>query len=367
MKILYTNFHEGDGGGQTTYISSLCKALKNKYRVAIAAPKNSKLQTVSEKFNIKFYPIQFKHKFFKVTSKRQQKNALKELIKTEQFDAIHVNGSADHRLVTSAIRGLKNKPKVILTKHNSFPLKISSKIRARFNCEKIIAVSQHTTNILTNHGVDSEKIDKIYNGVNTQHFAPKSKNKKNNIRKKLKIPTDALVLGSVAGTAHYKGWHYLMQALMQMNNQNIFVVIAGEYPSAELIEQYVVNNNLEKRVIFTGIIDDVAEIIPAFDVGFVLSDRVETISFACREMMSCGIPVITSDFAGLPENILDKHDGWITPAGDSNKLSHLIQEIHELPKKTLEQMGKNARTKAILSFSEHKFIEQTDNCYKNLD
>jgi broad specificity polyphosphatase/5'/3'-nucleotidase SurE len=38
MKILYTNFHAGDGGGHTTYILTLAAALAERHHVTVAAP-----------------------------------------------------------------------------------------------------------------------------------------------------------------------------------------------------------------------------------------------------------------------------------------------------------------------------------------
>ena len=43
MKILYTNFHAGDGGGHTTYILTLAAALAERHHVTVAAPGSSRL------------------------------------------------------------------------------------------------------------------------------------------------------------------------------------------------------------------------------------------------------------------------------------------------------------------------------------
>ncbi len=49
MKILYTNFHYGDGGGHTTYIVSLARALHGQHTLHVAAPADSRLlRTVAE-------------------------------------------------------------------------------------------------------------------------------------------------------------------------------------------------------------------------------------------------------------------------------------------------------------------------------
>ena len=43
MKLLYTNFHSGSGGGHTTYIRELARGLSVRHEVHVAAPEGSRL------------------------------------------------------------------------------------------------------------------------------------------------------------------------------------------------------------------------------------------------------------------------------------------------------------------------------------
>ena len=43
MKILLTNFHEGDGGGHTTYLLALARGLAVAHEVHLAVPVSSRL------------------------------------------------------------------------------------------------------------------------------------------------------------------------------------------------------------------------------------------------------------------------------------------------------------------------------------
>src|SRR5690606_42081307 len=106
-------------------------------------------------------------------------------------------------------------------------------------------------------------------------------------------------------------------------------------------------------------------LIAAFDLGFVLSYRVETISFACREMMSMGKPVVVTRHAGLPENIDQGRDGWVVPVRDPDALSRLLQRIldGEFP---LADMGRHAREKSEREFGLAPFVEGTAEVYHRL-
>jgi L-malate glycosyltransferase len=111
-----------------------------------------------------------------------------------------------------------------------------------------------------------------------------------------------------------------------------------------------------------GFVEDVKSYIRAFDVGFVVSYAVETVSFACREMMAMGKPVIVTRYAGLPENIADGSDGWIVPPHDPPALAKTLAQILE-ERDALGAMGRRARAKAEREFSLHDFIDQTERVY----
>ncbi|WP_434524387.1 glycosyltransferase [Photorhabdus asymbiotica] len=84
------------------------------------------------------------------------------------------------------------------------------------------------------------------------------------------------------------------------------------------------------NVEFTGYINDDREIINYMkntSVGFVLSTNCETISFACREMISCDLPVIVSDFGELSENIDHNVNGWSTKAGNEASIHNILKLI----------------------------------------
>ena len=95
-------------------------------------------------------------------------------------------------------------------------------------------------------------------------------------------------------------------------------------------------------------------------MGFVLSVGVETISFACREMMAMGKPVLVSDYAGLSENIDNNQDGWIVQKRSINQILEFLQKIDKL---NLTQFSQSANKKARQEFGLDKFINKTIQVY----
>ena len=103
-----------------------------------------------------------------------------------------------------------------------------------------------------------------------------------------------------------------------------------------------------------GLLRAVRPLLAAMDVGFVLSSRLDTISFACREMMAAGRPVIVSDTGGLAENVTEGGNGWIVPVSAPPRVAETLAEILE-NRILLDWMAAAARRRAVRDFSLEAF------------
>src|SRR3546814_1809617 len=101
---------------------------------------------------------------------------------------------------------------------------------------------------------------------------------------------------------------------------------------------------MQGQVMFPGLLDDVRDALACCHAGFVLSYR-EALSYACREMMSLGLPALVSNAGGLPENVTDGIDGWIVPVRDVPAMAAALRAMLEDPAR-LAAMGAAARRQA---------------------
>lgn len=93
MKILYTNFHAGNGGGHVTYIINLCRALAAEHQITVAAPASSRLYRYAKA--IPGVTVADMRYTTRPSSWFKDRARLRRLIKDGGFDIIHANGSAD--------------------------------------------------------------------------------------------------------------------------------------------------------------------------------------------------------------------------------------------------------------------------------
>ncbi len=367
MKILYTNFHTSPGiGGHTSYISRLIDGLHIRHDISVAVPPESALHRIASGMpGVTAYAQNYPSKLQRLPAAIAQ---MRRILREEKFDLVHVNGTADHRLVMLAVRGMRHKPAIIFTKHNDHATdSIGSRLRARFGTDHCIAVCDFVADRLAGGPYDQAGVTVVHNGINTDYFSEKHAGNAASLRHTILGGNDngRILLGSNAGTTEYKGWIDMVRALAQLDRRQIermHIAVAGPKAPQSLLDE-VEQLGMRDHITFVGDLEDVRPFIGAIDIGFVLSYRVETISFACREMMSMGKPVIVTRQGGLPENIDNQVDGWVVPARAPQVLAGLLQEILQ-GRHDLQAMGHAARQKSEQRFGHEKFVKATEHVYR---
>lgn len=366
MKILYTNFHQGDGGGHTTYVMSLARMLRQRAQITVAAPRSSRLLAEADALpGVQSIDLEFKGRPFQQLSALRR---LRALLRKEHFDVIHVNGSADHRLCMLATMGMGAKrPFIVYTQHTDRTANsLGVRMRAKWGTNRVICVCGHTFRRMKDSVFRNEDLRVVHNGVDTAQFRPASAQDAAQARAAL-LPAAMqrrLVIGSNAGTASYKNWLDMVTAVSLLPDylrDQVVIIIAGKEPDDEQ-RQRVTDLGMADQVVFTGLLEDVGPFLAALDVGFVLSSRLETISFACREMMASGKPVIVSKIGGLTENVTDGRNGWVVPPGSVSSVVKTVSEILK-NRDVVAQMGIDARKTAQREFSLAQFVGRTEEVY----
>lgn len=367
MKILLTNFHEGDGGGHTTYLLALARGLAAGHEVHLAVPATSRLYREAAALDgVHVVAQPFPNAIAQLAAAARARRQLREYLRAHAFDIVHVNGSTDHRMVLSACGGMARKPRVVLTKHNSKPAQgVTHRWRAR-RTDLVIAVCESTRRMLETGPYARCQLRTVRNGIDVRHYLPWSDEAARAIRERWS-GEGRLLLGSNAGTAEHKGWMDLIEAVATLpaaQRARVDILLCGQPPMPEQTQR-IEALGLAAQVHFAGLLSDVRPVVAAIDVGFVLSYAVETISFACRETMAMAKPVLVSDYAGLPENIDDGVDGWRVPVRDREAIAVAVADMLEHPER-LRTMGDAARRKAEREFGLDRFIAATADAYAAL-
>jgi 1,2-diacylglycerol 3-alpha-glucosyltransferase len=113
-----------------------------------------------------------------------------------------------------------------------------------------------------------------------------------------------------------KNVEFLFESVVKVlkNNEKSKFLVAGEGYSLPKLKKIVLDNKLEKRIIFAGIIhkEELKNYYAAGDI-FVYSSKSETQGMIISEAMYCGLPIVAVDAPGVCDLVKDEINGFLVP------------------------------------------------------
>lgn len=368
-RILITNFHPQLGGGHDTFILSLAtNSLKNDFEFALAVPQTSHLYQRAKEYGIQVFPCDFPSKIKEIVYTFRSVKRFSGICKTYKPHIVHTNGGADNDIVAWSLFFQKKNFSILRTHHavREMPTDPYHQWLYRWIVDRNVYVSQSAKDM--SQSSKSFKIPNstvIENGVNTDYFIPQTPDTA--LKVSLGIRDDDFVFGSCAGTSGYKRIDIMLQAAKVLKHEHSFkILILGQDADREGILKMAESLGVAERVIYGGFQKDIRRYCSIFDVGFILSDSVETISYASREMLSMGIPLISSSYSGLRENIDDGVNGFLVRPGNVDDVIARMKDFMMMHNDKTALFKLNARNKAVSSFSIQKQMDGFNLVYRAL-
>jgi len=227
------------------------------------------------------------------------------------------------------------------------------------NSRACFAISEYNRNHVLNlyPALPKGKVKVIHCGVDLKKFTFL---KQISSEQKLRI-------FSVGRLMPAKGFDDLILACgkLKKNGLNFSCQIVGEGPMEKGLRRLISRQGLEKEVILTGALchADIIELFKQADV-FVLAskkaahrDVQDGIPIVLMEAMACGVPVISTNFSGIPELIEDKKNGFLVASNDFNGLAEAVFNLSS-HKDKLAEISANARRKVEEEFNIVKTVDK---------
>jgi glycosyltransferase involved in cell wall biosynthesis len=226
--------------------------------------------------------------------------------------------------------------------------------------DHMIGVSQGVCDHLVQQGVARDKVTAVYNGVQL----PKNHLSKSESREKFGIPSDALVIGTVARLTAMKGLDFSLTAFQTIAQQvpHAHYVLVGDGDDRARYEQMVKEFGIAERVHFLGYQDPVFDPLATMDL-FLFPSLKEAMGIAVVEAMSLGMPVVSTNVGGLPE-VIDASMGRLVNPSDADALARECLDL--IQRGDLASLGLAARVKAESMFSVEAMRLGTDAVYHEL-
>ncbi len=259
-------------------------------------------------------------------------------------------------------------PIIIHTEHNTYIWKRFyhiwiDKFLARFT-KIIVSVSKEVKRFtIKQERIDEEKFVTIYNGIDLADF---NINEKGNFKEELKIPRDAVLVGSIGRLVSQKGFEYFLVAakgVLKIIPYAYFIII-GDGPLRYRLKKVVESLGISSKVILTGYRRDIPRILRSLDI-FVLSSLIEGLPNALMEAMACERPVIATKVGGVPELISQDENGLLVYPRDSQALCGAIVSLIKDRDKA-GMLGEAAKRLITEKFGIDNMAKETEKLYRKI-
>ena len=358
-------------GGTEKQALSLIEGLGDRYKISLLAPDGKG----ASKF--KAIPIlqreftRWDFNFFKGLPELIA--GIKEIQKEQAIDLVHVHGA--HELMLP-VRWVLRKVPIIFTVHgyHGDGAQFSYQMSCWFSnwlATEVISVCEAEYNLLRELGLNEKKLHLIYNGVK-EPILDSAKSMELAERFRLN-PETQIILGTAARLNEAKGLTYLLKAFAALTpspspigrgEKELRLVIAGTGELEASLKQEAQDLGISDRVVFTGYLDDLPNLMQLFDI-FVLPSLQEACSLACAEAMSQAKPVVGTCVGGIAEQVSDRQTGFIVMPRNPDDLAAKLAELIN-DRELRDRFAQNGYARYRELFSSEIMLTKTSNLYNSL-
>ena len=299
---------------------------------------------------------------------------LTSFLRSEPYTIVHTHTSKAGFVGRLAAR-LAGVPVIVHTAHGfAFHEESPASVRRFYSalerlasrwCDRIVTVSEFHRTWAIELGMCSPRlIMAIPNGI-----AEVVRNREvglAEVRREMGARHGDLVILSMARLAPDKGLEYLIEAatMLPSTGRPIRIVIAGDGPERDRLEQLAARLGVTSRVVFLGFREDVGDLLAASDLVVLPSLR-EGLSIALLEAMAAGKPIIATSIGSQREVASRADMARLVRPADAVALSQAIVRLAG-DEALMASLGANARALYQSRYTETRMLQSYRRLYFDL-
>ncbi len=330
-------------------------------------------ETVLEGVKFKFFPVTFSPIYGLDLSIPMLKELKKEVEKSKHENyklIIHIHEI--HNLHGLLIATRFKEQKIIVQHHGgSWPLKHVKQTKRYKFFFPLFAIAQAWENSALKHvnyfyALSKEEMDYLKQvapnskvrfqtmGIDDEYF---KKTDKKAARKKLKLPLDKKILLYIGRINDIKGIGFLLEAIKELNDENILLKVIGFGPQEEKFKNYVKENNLKNVEFLGGVFGEKKLLYLSSADAFVLPSSKEGAPVTAMEALARNLPVVISNVGGTVLMIENGKEGIIIPPKNSEEIVNGIREVLGWKKRDIRKSAERYRWKKIIDDTVKDYLE----------
>lgn len=297
---------------------------------------------------------------------------LTRLFRARNYDIVHTHTSKAG-FVGRIAAGRARIPVVIHTPHgNVFDgyfnpiatrLFVAMERYAARRCDRIIELTPGGIEEHLAHGIGRrDQFCTIFSGIDLAPF-DEARRRRDQTRRDLGVPPDALLVGAVGRLEPIKGFTYFVDAarLAAESVAGAVFVLAGQGSLETSLRAQAAP--LGGRFRFLGPCDDVPDLMAALDV-FVLPSLNEGMGRVLLEAGAAGTTRVATRVGGVPDVVRDGTTGLLAPPRDARAIADAVIALAGNPG-LRARLGESARAHVVPEFGLDRMVMRIEALYED--
>lgn len=214
--------------------------------------------------------------------------------------------------------------------------------------DKLVFISSNGRDnfVKSNSSIERDKISFFHNGIDDHCENIIYENVFSEVRKKFKYR-----ICCVGSINKRKGQFKIVEALNQIESNvlsEICVTFIGKGSDYNLLKKLCEKYSLENHLFFEGIVENskIHNFLKSCNIYILMSNN-EGLPISIIEAMREGLPIISTDIAGIPEQVKDGYNGLLI----NPSVKELVKVFNNIDKYQWDEMGKKSRLKYEQEFT----------------
>lgn len=259
---------------------------------------------------------------------RKAKRKIEEILKGKKIDLVHTNVNridiGGYYAMAHNIPHIWHLREFGKEDYNCMYLRPDAISFMNRSATKFVAISEAVKTAWSKKGLDKNKTEVIYNGLDLFAYSIE-------LPERINQKTDMVRIVFAGIISETKGQIFLIKAIERLSpeaRKKIKVDFYGGGRKAYIrqLQRYVKKKELNSFIEFRGYCSSIPAILPQYDIGVVAS-RAEAFGRVTVEYMASGLCVIASDTGANTEIIKHKENGLIYQYGNANALAKCMEAM----------------------------------------
>ena len=329
---LIGSFHQGGSERQAVQLTRLLHSNKSVNIFAATLNKEGVLLSEIEKLDLAEIPEYKLTSFFNPNFFKQVKNCMR-FLRDNKIEIIHTHDFYTNVFGITAARLAGVKLKIASKRETGGMRSRAQRIIENGifkTADKIVANSEAVKNYLIAEGINKNKINVIYNGLDFERLKPETTDRAK-ICAELNLPADEKIkfITLVANLRHtVKNQPMFLRAAEKVLREfpDAHFILAGEGELKSDLENLAKKLKVNKNVHFIGRCTKIPELL-AISYACVLTSFNEGFSNSILEYMAAGKPVVATNVGGASEAIIENETGFLIESDDDEMLANRLTEL----------------------------------------